>query len=161
MEKNGIYIIKEQFFEDMNDPYLKGNKQGNRPHYYCFPDEVEGIYWMIPLSSKVEKFRRIIEHRQSSDKPCDTLCIIKLDDGRENAFLIQDIFPVSESYIEREYTVAGNHLKLTSEHQVKMIEKKARKVLKLIRHGVRFIPTQPDVMSIYQKLNLQLENNNA
>lgn len=35
-KKSGFYIIKDQFFEDMNDPYLKGNKSGNRPHYYCF-----------------------------------------------------------------------------------------------------------------------------
>ena len=31
MKKTGFYIIKDQFFEDMNDPYLKGNKSGNRP----------------------------------------------------------------------------------------------------------------------------------
>ena len=43
MEKTGFYIIKEQFFEDMADPYLKGNKQGNRPHYYTQPD-VMSIY---------------------------------------------------------------------------------------------------------------------
>ena len=28
MKKTGFYIIKDQFFEDMNDPYLKGNKSG-------------------------------------------------------------------------------------------------------------------------------------
>lgn len=155
MEKAGFYIIREKFFDDMADPYLKGNKQGNRPHYYCFQDDVEGIYWMIPLSSRVDKFRNIIERRRSQGKPCDTLCIIKLDDGRESAFLIQDMFPVSEAYIEREYTIAGNHLMLTSEHEVRALEKKARKVLKLIRHGVKFMPTQPDVMRIYQKLTCQ------
>ena len=29
MKKSGFYIIKEQFFEDMNEPYLKGNKKEN------------------------------------------------------------------------------------------------------------------------------------
>lgn len=58
MKKSGFYIIKEQFFEDMNEPYLKGNKKENRPHYYCFEDENTGIYWMIPLSSKIEKYRK-------------------------------------------------------------------------------------------------------
>lgn len=38
MKKTGFYIIKDKFFEDMSDPYLKGNKDGNRPHYYCFED---------------------------------------------------------------------------------------------------------------------------
>ena len=36
MKKTGFYIIKDKFFVDMPDPYLKGNKAGNRPHYYCF-----------------------------------------------------------------------------------------------------------------------------
>ena len=26
MKKTGFYIIKDRFFEDMPDPYLKGNK---------------------------------------------------------------------------------------------------------------------------------------
>ena len=38
MEKTGFYIIKDNFFDIVNDPFLKGNKQGNRPHYYCFED---------------------------------------------------------------------------------------------------------------------------
>ncbi|MBR1695519.1 MAG: hypothetical protein IJ709_09000, partial [Selenomonas sp.] len=154
LKETGFYIIKEQFFEDMSDPYLKGNKQGNRPHYYCFKDDNDSndIYWMIPLSSKIDKFKRIIMTRKSQGKPCDTLCIIKLDDSRESAFLIQDMFPVSKEYVEREYTIAGNHLQLTSEHAVRDLEKKARKVLKLIKHGVKFMPTQPDVMRIYDKL---------
>ena len=45
-------IIKDKFFEDMPDPYLKGNKAGNRPHYYCFEDSSTGIYWMIPLTEE-------------------------------------------------------------------------------------------------------------
>lgn len=51
MKKTGVYIIKDKFFENMADPYLKGNKRDNRPHYYCFEDANTGIYWMIPLSS--------------------------------------------------------------------------------------------------------------
>ena len=47
MKKTGFYIIKDMFFGDMSDPYLKGNKEGNRPHYYCFEDTCTGIYWMI------------------------------------------------------------------------------------------------------------------
>ena len=36
MKKTGFYIIKDNFFTDMPDPYLKGNKAGNRPHDYCY-----------------------------------------------------------------------------------------------------------------------------
>lgn len=88
MKKSGFYIIKEQFFEDMNEPYLKGNKKENRPHYYCFEDENTGIYWMIPLSSKIEKYRKIMEKREAKGKTCDILHILRLDDKRESVFLI-------------------------------------------------------------------------
>lgn len=152
MKKTGFYIIKDEFYSDMQDPYLKGNKEGNRPHYYCFEDSGTGIYWMIPLSTKIEKYRKLLESKEKAGKPCDIVHIVKLDDDRESAFLIQDMFPVTEEYIEREYTIAGNHLMLTSEHVVKEIERKARKVLAMLKCGVKFIPTQPDVISILNKL---------
>ena len=152
MKKTGFYIIKDKFFEDMPDPYLKGNKAGNRPHFYCFEESTTGIYWMIPLSSKVDKFKRIIEQKEKAGKPCDILHIVKLDDDRESVFLIQDMFPITENYIEREYTIAGNHLMLTSEHVAKEIEQKARKVVGMLKRGVRFLPTQPDVIGILNKL---------
>ena len=127
MRETGFYVIKEQFFEDMNEPYLKHNKSGNRPHYYCFKDEDNDIQWMIPLSSRIEKYRKIIYKKVKVGKPCDILHIVKLDNGKESVFLIQDMFPIKEKYIEREYTIAGKPLKLTSERSVKEIEKSQKK----------------------------------
>lgn len=75
-----------------------------------------------------------------------------MDDSRESTFLIQDMFPITEEYIEREYTIAGNHLMLTSEHTTEIIEQKARKVLAMLKRGVKFTPTQPEVLSILKKL---------
>ncbi len=152
MKKTGFYIIKDKFFEDMSDPYLKGNKKGNRPHYYCFQDTSTGIYWMIPLSSRIEKYKKIIEKKEKAGRPCDILHIVKLDNSRESVFLIQDMFPIIDEYIDREYTIAGNHLMLTSEHAAKTIEHKARKVLGMLKRGVKFTPTQPDVIAILNKL---------
>jgi len=152
MRKTGFYIIKEKFFEDMDDPYLKGNKAGNRPHYYCFEDTRTGIYWMIPLSSRIDKYERIVETKEKAGKPCDIVHIVKLDDSRRSAFLIQDMFPITDEYIEREYTIAGNHLMLTSEHMVKEIEQKAKKVMGMLKRGVKFTPTQPNAIAILEKL---------
>ena len=136
----------------MQDPYLKGNKVGNRPHYYCFEDANAGIYWMIPLSSRIVKYKQIMEGKEKVGKPCDIIHISKLDNSRESAFLIQDMFPITEEYIDREYTISGNHLMLTSEHTARDIEKKAKKVMGMLKRGVKFTPTQPDVMKILEKL---------
>lgn len=152
MKKTGFYIIKDSFFNEMNDPFLKGNKEGNRPHYYCLED-TDGIFWMIPLSSRIEKYKKIMDKKNEQGKPCDIVHIVKLDDDRESVFLIQDMFPITEKYIEREYTIAGNHLILTSEHSAKQIERKARKVMALLKRGVKFMPTQPDTNTILKKLH--------
>ena len=80
MKKTGFYIIKDKFFTDMQEPYLKGNKEENRPHYYCFEDTLTGIYWMIPLSTQIDKYRKIIEKKTSAGKPCDIIHITKLFD---------------------------------------------------------------------------------
>lgn len=152
MIKTGFYIIKDKFFDIVNDPFLKGNKQGNRPHYYCFEDLKTGIYWIIPMSSKLEKYKKIIEYKEKKGKKCDILHIAKLDNDKESVFLIQDMFPITEEFVEREYTIAGNHMKVTSEHVVKEIERKARKVLSLLRRDIRLTPLQPNVMKIYRQL---------
>ena len=68
------------------------------------------------------------------------------------AIRIQDMFPITEEYIEREYTIAGNHLMLTSEHTAREIERKARKIMGMLKRGIKFTPTQPDAMAILKKL---------
>ena len=153
MKKSGFYVIKDEFFEDMEDPYLKGNKSGSRPHYYCFEDTCAGIYWMIPMSSKVDKYMKIINKKVSEAKPCDILHIVKLPNDRETTFLIQDMFPITEEYIEREYRIAGNHMVLASERVIKDVDQKARKVVAMLKSGVKFTPTQPDVIKMLNKLN--------
>jgi len=152
LKKAGFYIIRDQFFTDMADPYLKGNKNENRPHYYCFEDSGNGIYWMVPLSSRIEKYQKIIDKWESRGRPCDTLHIAILDNGKKNVFLLQDMFPITEEYVEREYTVAGNHLMVTSEKTRREIERKAKKVVGMLKRGVKFTPTQPDVTVILKKL---------
>ena len=152
MKKAGFYIIKDKFFDDIDDPYLKRNKKGNRPHYYCFEDVCTGIYWMIPLSSRIDKYKKIIDKKTNEGKTCDILHIVKLPNDRQTTFLIQDMFPITEEYIEREYRIAGNHMILVSEHVNKELERKARKVVELLKAGVKFTPTQADVIMILDKL---------
>ena len=107
---------------------------------------------MIPLSSKIDKYKKIMNKKLKSGKPCDIIHIIKLDNGKESAFLIKDMFPIIEKYIAREYTIANNQMKVTSEHSAMEIEKKARKVMNMLKRGIKFIPTQPNINLIIEKL---------
>lgn len=152
MVQQGFYIISDRFFQRFPDPYLKGNKNEKRPHCYAILDTKTGLYWMIPMSSRVEKYRSIISKRERAGKPCDILHIAKLDNSKESVFLIQDIFPVSAEYIVREYTINGNHLRITSENLARIILQKSKRTIGLIRRGVNFTSTQADVLSIERQL---------
>lgn len=152
MIEGGFYIIKDDFFELVDEQFLRTNKQGNRPHYYCFRDAKAQVYWMIPLSSKVDKYMHIIEKRKKEHKPCDTIHIVKTDNDKWNALLIADMFPVTEQYIEREYAIAGNHLRVTSENEMREISRKAKKILGMLKQGVKFSPTQCDIVKIQNRL---------
>ena len=44
-----------------------------------FEDTNTEIYWMIPLTLRVDKYRRIMEKKEKASKPCDIIHIVKLD----------------------------------------------------------------------------------
>lgn len=150
MVEAGFYIIDDSFYTLVNDPYLKSNDSENRPHCYCI--EKDDFLWMIPMSSRISKYEAIINKRTQENKPNDILHIARLDDGKESVFLIQDIFPIKEEYIKREYTIGQNHLRITSESLKNEVLTKANKVIRLLEKGVRFTPTQPDIHAIKNKL---------
>ena len=65
MEVGHFYYIDDSYFVDFPDPYLMKNKETvygkvhDRPCFYTFQDNSMGIYWMIPFSSQVSKFKKI------------------------------------------------------------------------------------------------------
>lgn len=159
MVNYGCYRIKDSFFERFTDPYLKGNKKESRPHYYCFADkEVRGLYWVIPMSHKIDKVQRIIDDRTAKHKPCDILHIININ-GDKSAFLIQDMFPITDDYIERPYTINGVHLIIKDLTDIEAIRRKANNVYRLIHSHVKLNPTQPNVLFIKNKLIENLKIN--
>ena len=156
INEHGFYIISNKFFTDFPDPYLKGNKEENRPHYYCTKDKNGGLYWVIPSSSRVEKYGKIIHNKVQKYGSCDILYIMEIA-NRKNVLLIQDMFPITKEYFLREYTINGIPLRILDNKEIKIIEQKFKKVLSLIRRGVKFTRTQPDVLSIEKAFLLQME----
>lgn len=159
MNENTFYIIKDDFFKKFNDPYLKGNKTENRPHYFCFKDDAEGLFWVIPMSSRVEKYKRIMEQKAQQHKPCDIVHVCKIVNGKESVFLIQDMFPITNEYILRPYTINNVELKLVRENDIKIIHQKAKRILNLIERGKQFLPCQVDTMKIKKELLSELSKN--
>ncbi|MBT2618983.1 MULTISPECIES: type III toxin-antitoxin system CptIN family toxin [unclassified Bacillus (in: firmicutes)] len=159
--KHFIYTIKDEYFEDFPDPNLKNNKGESRPNYFVFEDDNKEILWFIPLSSRIEKFERIIDNRESKGRPCDIAHICNVG-SRKQAFVIQDMFPATKDYIQKEYTVNRNPYRLVNEKDIKTIENKASRIKNLIDRGIKFMPTQPNVKEIenqlLEKLNIDKIN---
>ena len=158
MEQYGCYIIKEEFFHKFNYIDLKGNKDEHRPHYCCFSDpNNDKLLWVIPMSHKIEKFEKLIASRTQENRPCDIVEIIKINNNK-SAMLMQDMFPITEKYIARPYTINNIPLVIKNEQQISIINKKAKNILRLINRHVKVNPTQPDVLKIKEVLLEELEN---
>lgn len=133
MDKGHFYYINDQYFIDFPDPMLMNNKEAvngqahDRPCFYAFKDTNTGLYWMIPISSQVSKL------------------------GKEKTFLIQNMCPITSSYIKNEYvnSMANVPVRIDGVFEHMLLDK-AKRVLALQRKGVKLI--FPDVLSIEAKL---------
>lgn len=111
IEVGCFYFIKDNFFDVINDPELMQNKENGskRPCYYCFRSkENDKIIWFIPVSTKVDKYKKIynkkIEKQIKLGKtPSVDTIIFGYVSNTYSTFLIQNMFPVTEEFIENKY----------------------------------------------------------
>lgn len=159
IETGNFYFISDDFFDVVNDVNLKKNYDDTkRPHYFAFRDKKTFLFWLIPCSSKIDKFEEIINKRKMYNKRNDTIKIVNVQD-KKTVLLLQDMFPIAERYIENQYIRRGQPFKISNPEIIKDIERSARRVIILIRHGVKFTPTQPDVQRIEEiMLSYEMEN---
>ena len=143
-----LYFVSDEFFAKIQDPYLKVNYEDTkRPHYFAFWDDKTKLYWLVPCSSKVEKFERLLRKKQEQHKPTDTIKMVKVFNHKV-ALLYQDMFPVIERYIDGPYIKGGQPVRIADPKLIQELEKNAKKIINLLHRGVRFTPTQPDIVKI-------------
>ena len=151
-----LYFIKDEFFDAVGEKFLKMNKEDTqRPHYYAFKDGLTGLLWVIPCSKKVGKYEQIIEKKKKENKKHNHIQIIKVN-GIEQAFLFQDMFPIIEKYIKNPYIKQNSFMEIKDPKKLSAIEDNATDIIKLMRHGVKFTPTQPDSIKIEQLMIQEL-----
>ena len=102
-----FYFIKDSFFDIIDDSELMKNKEnGNkRPCYYCIKDRKnKEIIWFVPISTKYEKYKELYETKKnkSGKRPVYNFVFGNVL-GKKAVFLIQNIFPTTEKYIENKY----------------------------------------------------------
>ena len=145
-----MYFVEDSFFEKVGDSFLKRNYDDTRrPHYMAFFDEKTLLYWLVPCSSKTEKYEKIILQKQKNSKPTDSIKIVMIQD-KKRVLLFQDMFPIRASYIKEQYIRGGQEVYIADPKIVKGLEKTAKKIINMLKNGVRFTPTQPNIFAIEQ-----------
>lgn len=156
MTEGHFYFLSDQYFSNFSDSKLMSNKETakgishDRPCFCAFQDGKSGIFWLIPISSQIQKFRCIYQNKVNKYGRCDTIDFGYVL-GHQKAFLLQNMCPATDKYIKNEYfdPVHMNPVMLDGAFERQLIQK-VRKVLALQRKGIPLI--FPDVFSIESKL---------
>ena len=156
MDVGHFYYLEDQYFIDFPDPFLMQNKETvngqahDRPCFYAFLDQSTGLYWMIPFTHDVNKFRVHYNRKVEKFGKCDTIDFGYVL-GHEKAFLIQNMCPVTPKYIKNKYMDSRFSVPVRVDGVFeKNLIAKAKKVLALQRKGIKLI--FPDVLKIEAEL---------
>lgn len=155
LETGYVYHIKNEYFELAQDNKLMKNHEGNatRPNYLCIKRDDSNLLWLVPMSSKVDKYRALMLHNIKKYGRCDTIVIGNYR-NRDTAFLIQNIFPITSEFIDHIDTSNGVALQVPKETRRDIIEK-VNYVFRLKERGINLI--FPDVDKISEKLLNELK----
>lgn len=147
MIKGHFYFVKDEFYNALPNCYLMSNKgggteKGGRPCHYCF--KYNDYYWLVPISSQVEKYKAIYNNKLAKRGECDTIRFGYVN-GEERAFLIQNCFPITEQYIDKEYMIQNGTVSVSISTEFSdELDKLMHKVITLYQKGITLPLTKID-----------------
>jgi len=166
IKQGNFYFITNKFYEIYDKDHLlmknkekENNNLHDRPCFFAFEDNKNpNIFWCIPISSKTEKYileyeKKLAKQKSRSVKnpKCTTIFFGDVM-GIKRAFLIQNMFPVTEKYISSVYIDKNTKNAVTIDAAAeKEIIKNAKNALKLVRFGNPTI-IFADILKIYDAL---------
>lgn len=143
-----FYFIKDEYYERFPDCGLMGNKDADeigvhgRPCFYCF--EADGCFWMVPISSKIDKYEKLYEEKKKKYKEYDGLRFGYVN-GKYRAFLIQNVCPVSKEYVDCQYMIENNTVPVKINDKLSAeINGIIRKVIRLNKRGTKIVLSDID-----------------
>ena len=151
-----VYHIKDDYFQKVQDDKLMRNKEGGayRPTFFCMRDQkIDGLLWVVPMSSRTEKFQAIMDKQVARYGHCLTIVIGEYD-GRQAAFLIQNMFPVTEKYLDHIHTRNGNPVPVR--HSIaRQIRSNATRARQLVYNGKNAV--FPDIRRLENLMRAELQ----
>ena len=138
-----LYHIKDEYFDVVNDDKLMTNHERGkkRPTYFTIKDK--DILWFIPLSSKVDKYRKIVDNKMKRYGRCDTILIREIL-GKDSVILLQNTFPTLEKYIDHAHLLDNGKPAKVVESLKDEILQNFEYLLKLKSKGVNLFFTDID-----------------
>ena len=149
-----LYHIKDEYFDVVNDDSLmqKHEKGKKRPTHFTIQDK--DILWFIPISSKIDKYQKIIDKKVERYGICNTILIRKIAD-KDAAILLQNAFPTLEKYIDHVHTVDGVPLSVPTDLQNE-IKRLFKNMIGLKKRGTNLFFT--DIDALKQKMLDEITN---
>jgi len=134
-----VYHIKDSYFETAKDDKLMRNHEGGafRPTYFCLKDEKTGLLWVIPMSTRVDKYQAVIDKDVERYGKCIKIFIGEYA-NRQNAFLFQNMFPILPKYIDHIHLIRQNPVPVNQRLQT-LFDRNFRDVLRLHRRGAKVV----------------------
>lgn len=141
-----VYHISDDYFKLVQDNKLMQNKEGGnyRPTFFCIRDSQTSLLWMIPISTRYEKFEGIYNKDVQRYGQCIKIVLGEFD-GVPAAFLLQNMFPVTEKYLNHVHTRNGNPVPVKPILRNK-IQSNYAKLRQLIARGAKVV--FPDVLRL-------------
>jgi hypothetical protein len=134
-----VYHIKDTYFNVAQDDKLMRNHEGGsyRPTYFCVKDENTGLLWVIPMSTRLDKYNAIIEKDTDRYGSCLKILVARYGD-KQSAFLLQNMFPILPKYIDHIHTIAGNPMPVNPIVQAD-IASRFKEIRRLYSRGVKMV----------------------
>ena len=136
-----VYHIKDSYFKVAQDNMLMRNHEGGayRPTYLCIQDDKTNLFWAIPMSRQVEKYKKVVDKDIEAYGNCVKILIARYGEA-ESAFLFQNMFPITEKYIDHIHTIGGNPVQVDSDVKEKVTQI-FKENIRLHKRGVKVIFT--------------------
>lgn len=154
IETGYLYHIKDEFFDKINEKGLMINHENghSRPSYLAIKDK--DILWFIPLSSKVEKYQKIIKNKIKKYGTCKTILIKRIAE-REQVILIQNAFPTIPKYVKSKHSIDGRYIRISKYIEKEIIDD-FQYMLSLKKDGLDLFFT--DIDTIKEKMLEELNS---
>lgn len=161
MEQGRLYFVKEEYYDKYGQFGLMYNKENvdgtehNRPCCYLFKYSESNILWMIPLSTKIDKYEKEFDNSIKKYGICDNISFGYVL-GKKCAFLLQNMFPITDKYILNMYMnpLTGKPVQVDGK-LMKELNRKARKKIRFNMNGKKL--GMSDIVGILDKLEKEAD----